>query len=429
MLLLKELLDIKQNQSLEQLLEDMGNLKKLGLGPLVNAFKQTFYKSTNRGGALHDTEVGNKFSRGNGIGRDSEIIDYSGVIKKWAHVRKAFTSHPDSVAIAFRLNDKPIALMVAQSEDVTRASAACGLAWDLTKSGLTEAEQNKALAALDQPKGGTKGKSTHDKVEEIFTSSWEKKRELEKDGKTLGGTKTIPYDDYEDWSDRVRGGGAKLDKSGDKIIAKVGDTEVGSWNKDTKKGELIVTKSEAESINSMISTVYGKPKQYVGITHTIKQAASFIEELAMFGSLTAQVVLADKNAMAKRGERIANKPIDPKELKLFKDDVSVRLAKYKNSKIESVADCKQFLEKVLTGGFKKLTLGKRTYTTQPGDYYNDAIITKLITGKPLQISFDADRSTNDYTNMVITVKLVNGVLTPIEARYSGDDHKQVTEKF
>jgi hypothetical protein len=458
MYLLQELLNIKQASDLDMLLEDLGNLKKLGLGKLVNAFKQTFARvGVGRKETIRTSEVGNKFNRHSGIGYDSEIIEYVPIIKKWANVKKAILSNEGTAAVAFSFNEKPVALLICDENDAKSANAPVGLAWDLSKTGLTKEELEEVLAAVrknddlgqDEVASSTKaGASAHDKADSSYVSSWEKKNELKRMGKSPEEFKKVPYTDYEDWSDaaRARNSKVKIEKTGEKISAKMDDTEVGSWDKKASKGFLLIKQDES-SFNLDVDRVYGSPKQFVGVTQTTKQASEFIDALAKFGVVKITLVLTDQVGAVKRGERQSNPPIDPKYLRLFKDDIEKRLAKYKNSKIETVDDAKDFVKRVFEGGLKKIKFAGLDYNAVPDakylgsnhkhgskNYvsYHDSTMNNLMSGKAIEMEFAADRKAEQWDTLHLWVKLVNGTLVPVKITYAdktNGKHKSVTEVF
>jgi hypothetical protein len=107
---LNELFEL-DNQNSFFLVENIGKLKDLGLGRMINAFKQSFsvagHGSTAR---LNQTNVGAKIqSRSTGIGPNSEIID-NGHVRNWAHVRRELIKNvvkPGVAAIMFKIDEKP----------------------------------------------------------------------------------------------------------------------------------------------------------------------------------------------------------------------------------------------------------------------------------------------------------------------------------
>lgn len=382
--LLRELLQINHDAKMSDLFEELGNLGKLGLGPMVNAFKQTYAVYYRRGGDKNTSKEGNKFSNGR-IGKDSETIDV-GHVKNWTALRREYKKNSEGYPLAaiFKVDDKPVALLIASESDTTSVNDRVGLAWDFSKLNIDEEEGKKLVAGLN-----TKGDS--------------------------------------DWRTEVIG----TDK---KALASIRTDKEKERDYDFTKGEYV------EKFTS---------KRYAGFTQTVREIVPFVNNLgATFGTrLTVSLVMADKVRMVKSGERAQNRPIDPKYLKLFKDDLSTRLAKYKNTKVDTAEDAEDFVKKVFGGGLKKLKFAGRTYSAVPEkeymgssgrsgsgkhEYFYNGTFATLLSGKPATMKFEADRKEGDYNTLYLTVKFVNGSLVPVEMRYSEKDEsygKSQTVKF
>lgn len=433
---LQELLLIDKSTYFENLLEDLGNLKQLKLGSLANTFKQTFNTQTHRK-VQHSitSETGKKFTRYSGIGRDSAVIDLPTQIFKWSQVKKAIINGEQVLAVAFKLNDKSVALLIANADDVRNGKNTVGVSWDLTKTGLTTKEMDEVVSSLSQTAFDSAygidnivankmaGKSEHDTVMTKFLNSWEQKEELEKLGRMGPMISKETFTDYEDWSDILRAGGAKLDKSGDVIIATVNSTTVGEWNKENKKGFLVRTKEVKRNPN--VAVAYTKPKHYAGITQTVAQTQSFIEALAKQGILTISTISLDSKAQNTRKERNLNQPVTLKDVESFKADLRERLIKFKNSKVETVEDAAAFMKKVFEGSLKKVTLAGVTYFTQAdttsgytnnkSGSYSNSMMKDLLSKKPVSVYFSS--ADGKYNTLSLVVKLVDGMLTPVSASY------------
>lgn len=372
--LLRELLQINHEVEMSNLFEELGNLGKLELGPMVGAFKQTYSAYTRgRGPVEHRTSPeGKKFAETHSLlGKDSETVE-GGNIKNWMGLKKVyhkFTADKPLAAI-FIVDKKPVSLLVACEWDLNSINDRVALAWDFTKVSPTEEEAASLTAGLN-----TKGESG--------------------------------------WRAEV-----------------VGTT--------AKKGASAKTETEKERDYNVDKKEYDEKfttKKYAGFTQTVREIVPFVNNLAKtFGNrLEVKLILADKNRQAKRGERSANRPVDPKEMKLFKDDLKTRLAKYKNTKIDSAETAEDFIKKVFGGGLKKLKFAGRAYSAvpdteyEPGSgsgkhkYFYNGTMQKLFLGKPVTMKFSADTKEGDYNSLYLTVKLVNGELKPVEMRYSNKE--------
>ena len=381
--LLCELIEIKKNVEMLDLLEDLGNLRKLGLGTMVDAFKQTY----SRGKELDTRAVGNKFSRYDhgAIGRDSETVD-GGIIKNWNGLKKVYLANKDDYPLAtiFSVDGKPVSLMIASISELDSINSRVALAWDFSSVKPTPEEATELTKGLN-----SKGSE----------SSWRRK--------VVGDVKPEKSSRSEKIEDET-------------------------YNYQTSKYEkLFVTKKYS-----------GFAQTVREVTPFVNNLAK-----AFGSRLTVKLILADKARMEKRNERNANPPIDPKVLKLFTDEIKTRLAKYKNSKVASAEDAQDFVNKVFGGGLKRLKFAGSTYTVVPAKEYigsNDhrgqgkgyksfynGTMSDLISGKNVTMQFEADRAESDYNTLYLTVKFSKGQLIPVEARYNNrdDKNKGQTVKF
>lgn len=371
--LLRELVEIKRDTYMSDLFEELGNLGKLELGPMVNAFKQTYsvYTRHTRGYRADNKETsaaGKKFSNQSmEIGKDSETVDGGG-IKNWMGLKKVYKKFTDQrpIAAIFVVDKKPVALMIAAEWDLSSINDRVALAWDFSKVAPTK-EESEAL---------TKGLNTKG--------------------------------EHNAWREEVVGGQTKLGASTRTDIEK-------SKRYDHKAGEY----------EEKFTT-----KKYSGFTQTVREVVPFVNNLATaFGSrLEVRLILADKVRQAKRQERMTNRPIDPEDITLFKDSISKRLAKYKNSKLDSAEDAQDFVNKVFGGGLKKLQFAGSTYSVIPSKEYigssknrhqgfYNGTMQDLMSGKSVTMQFEADRAESDFNTLYLTVKMVKGSLVPVEMRY------------
>jgi hypothetical protein len=372
--LLRELVQIKNNSEMSDLLEELGNLGKLGLGPMVNAFKQT-YSAWQKGRDVRreTTPTGKKFSQENySLGKDSEAVD-GGNIKNWMGLKKVYKTHSASnpLATIFLVDKKPVALMIGSEGNLDSINDKVALSWDFSKLDPSKEEAEALTKGLNQ-KGSSSG-----------------------------------------WRTEIVGGSSKLGASGRTDVEK-------------EKEYDYKTSEYAEKFTT---------KKYAGFVQTVREIVPFINNLAKtFGSrLEVKLILADKVRLSKRGERAGNRPIDPKELKLFTSDIKTRLAKFKNSKMDTAEDAQDFVNKVFGGGLKKLQFLGSTYSVIPAREYvgsnqkqgskgyqafYNGTMADLISGKNVTMKFEADHKESDYNSLYLTVKFSKGQLIPVEVRYS-----------
>ena len=463
--LLLELMQISEDSSdrlLESnmmlLLEDLGNLKQLRIGSMIDAFKQNFYAS--RKNQVGTTEVGSKIDKtwGNRAGRDSEIIKGTKALKNWNAMRREIEGHETPAAGAVvKFKGEPVAVIVLPHSDALKSrNDVVGLAWDLSKVKLEDDIKKSILATLgsksedgwnEKASKTSQFKSDTDivKFERFYNS--DKVEALLKAGK-VGNTDRkevkVPVTDYETWYEAMREGGATLDRSETEVKATLRDMPVGVWDKKSGKGYFIRYR---DAFNQKVEVVYQKPKQAKGLAQTSIQVKGFVDSLIAQGDVTVDVILTDTAGLAKKGERQQRgKPLPIKlsdtDIREAKDDLKKRLAFYKASKLETVEDAAAFLTKVLEGKAKKINFAGATYVAVPTakylgsnnerggkhrSFYDDTM-NKLITGKPVELQFETDRAKGEYNTLYLNVKLVNGTLTPVDARYY-ENGKSKTVKF
>ena len=170
MQLLTELLDIDDQNSLF-LTENIGKLKDLGLGRMINAFKQSFSLSGHGSTArLNQTNVGAKIlSRATGIGPNSQVVD-GGNVRNWPHLRREIINNladPGVAAILFKIDEKPVALVALGPQwSITNAKAVVGMAWDFTNASGSDQEVQSVLNGLSIKRKSAK-KGEEEKKQEV----------------------------------------------------------------------------------------------------------------------------------------------------------------------------------------------------------------------------------------------------------------------
>lgn len=127
-----KLSDIQQNKKTTIaeaiLVEKLGNLAQLGLGPLINILKQRV------GSGRRDdwsSEVGTKFVSQK-IGSTSEILDLGPIKDGIKSIRKAYKLHDTADAFALYIGGKPVLFAIYSDYDLAGASRTGMLAYDLT---------------------------------------------------------------------------------------------------------------------------------------------------------------------------------------------------------------------------------------------------------------------------------------------------------
>ena len=115
----------------EQLDEDLGNLTKLGMGPLLNVLKQAHWSSRN---GMEIRPVDKRFAGTNydrRVGPNSEIQDLGAVKDILKSLRKAFKT-TQAAAFAIYIGGKPVMFGVTDEYTLAGSSRAGKIAYDLT---------------------------------------------------------------------------------------------------------------------------------------------------------------------------------------------------------------------------------------------------------------------------------------------------------
>lgn len=475
MSLITELLAVSESVAARLLAEELGNLNDLGAGKLINVLKQRFREvggngRHSNGPSLSTHAIGKKLNIGSyygiAIGPTSEIVNIPKMVD-FADVRKAMRSHDGRMIALYAptaLNGTT-ALMVLMDDEsnISRPTGHVGFAWDFgpvmkklddEKKAALNAAIEKHLGNALKKKGGRDadgnggaGWNDHeevtasDKTSSVHTSAtgtsmgrYDKERAITKDGGKVSDTRKEAFAEYEDWSDTARGMSngrhtVTIKTDGDeKVAVYVTDgkenTEIGRWNK--KEGKGFITRAN-EPFNPKIELVYGEERNYAGVSIYVSTVKAFVEDvIKVLGKLSGKVVKIDTVSMQKRGERRTNRPsktgvLSAEDMAAFKKDLAIRLAKYKNSKLDTAADASDFVKRVVEGGLNKLNFDGITYVVnKPKEYYGTKMdSTAFIAGKPFDVVYAADRSAkeNEYRDITITMKLVKGVLTATKLQY------------
>lgn len=160
------------------LVEKLGNLAQLGVGPLINILKQ------HKGGRHGLTPVKSKFDTGYGysqIGSTSEIVDIGQIKKGLTDIRKAYKTinaereKGGSEAFALYIGGKPIAFAVFDAEALAGSSRTGKMAFDLSafKPAIEQIDQARtaeiqAKSAWKRPAEPTRITTAQDREERWY---------------------------------------------------------------------------------------------------------------------------------------------------------------------------------------------------------------------------------------------------------------------
>ncbi len=178
---------------LQQLNEDLGNLAKLNVGPLLNVLKQQNYSSSRYGSSI--SPVDRKFTFGN-IGSTSEIVDVGQLKDGIKSLRRAFKTHEDdAVAFAIYIGGTPVMFGTYGAYELAGKSREGRLAYDLTPFSEVidqiDAEKNAGKSSWQQ--SATTDRTSYREKE---PSKWDRER---------GQTKTERYQGDMVSTDRLSG--------------------------------------------------------------------------------------------------------------------------------------------------------------------------------------------------------------------------------
>lgn len=339
------------------LIENLGNLGSLGLGKMVNAFKQQYYHGNKRS-ELRASDVKSKFAksyRSNSVIGYNSTVDKLGTVSSWNEFkRKAGDKIP--VGAIFRVDGNAVVTLVLQDGNSVkdyRAGDIIGVAFDLKK---------------------------------VFNA-------------------INPHDSDKLSADMLRSGLIGNGSTKDSSTRDVKDR----WDDSTRKyeGAAVATKNVVTFVNALVSVV----------------------------TVEAELIMTGESDRKKRDDRFTNRPIEPKDVKLFKDDLRARLAKYKATKLVNVDDVQQLVNLIFSnnGAFKKINFQGQPYNLVPDiDYvpsaskhaqggYSD-FAKKLFTGKEVTIRFSGDSAAQNYDTLYLNIQLVNGAIKPVKIRVNGKEH-------
>jgi hypothetical protein len=134
MKLIKELSSIEPSKEFVELLEDMGNLRDLGVGKMVNVFKQEFRKYASRPGQLTTGSVGKTFNKDWKVGKNSKVekmgtlVSAMALRNAWKNFDYSKPSRAIPAAAVLYLRHRPIAMIVGT--DMAQLNDVVGLSWD-----------------------------------------------------------------------------------------------------------------------------------------------------------------------------------------------------------------------------------------------------------------------------------------------------------
>jgi hypothetical protein len=353
----------------ELIMEDLGTLASLNVGPLINILKQEGHASTRKGrDYVHTGPVGKKFSYSFYIGAGSVVTDFIPLPKGIASLRKAYKIAEEAGnnprAFALYINQQAVAMGIYDYDDLRGSSRYGKLAYDLTPFA-------EDIAQIDAE--ANKNRPSYNYQQQTKVTSYRKEPPSEYD---------IPR--YYDKSKEERA--AALAKMKPKIY----------------QGQIAST-SEA-----------------IQIIETIESIAKKIG-----GKLSAKLVYINKVAQEIRRKRQYSRA----EIKDFKEDLKKRLIFYKNSKKPTANTIHEFLDMILKGKAKAIQFAGITYNVTPSTLESKIDPLSILRGATFNIGYHSqDPGVYDSLYVTYSYDSETNLLLPIKARWTDKNKTEYSEK-
>ena len=358
------------------LMEDLGNLAQLKVGPMIDILKQPHITGGHgRRGRPHISSITRKFSDySTPLGFSSEISDFIPLKDGFKSLRdefkKATNSNKVPVGFALYVDQKAIAFAVTDYEQLRGGSRISKMAYDFTPfEAIIRRKEDEAHAA--RPK--------------YFRDNGVPNRERLKTDK-----EEMPYF-YKDY-----------DKSDEENAAEEAKLKPKQY-----RGDVFTT----DSINGIF-----------------KKIQEYVAELG--GKLSIKLVFRDVKSDLKRRTRYSNPPLDRfdksegygSETIAFKD-LKRRLAIYKNQKKPTVDSIEQFIKVSLTHPGQTVRFDGLTYklTASTYDKIDPLHLLRGATFTTRYTSIDPDQGYADNITLTYRFEQESNQLIPIKAEWRERD--------
>lgn len=358
----------------ELLLEDLGNLAQLNVGPMIDILKQQHYGANGagqRGRGPTISSIANKFQQYQPIiGTTSEVSDFIPLKDGFKSLRDAFkkatNDEKDPKGFALYVDKKAVAFAVTDYEQLRGGSRISKLAYDFTPfEAIIRRKEDEAHAARSK----------------YYRDPAEPNREKLKTDK-----EEMPYF-YKDYN--------KSDEENDAAKAKL--------KPKLYRGDVVTT----DSINNILQKV----QEYAA---------------EMGGKLSIKLVYGDKQSILKARNRQYNRPMDrfdkpegyDSETKAFKD-LKRRLAIYKNQKKPTVDSIEKFIAVSLSHPGKTVRFDGLTYklTASTYDQINPILLLRGATFTTRYAAVDPDAGFSTTLTLTYRFDQESNQLIPIKAEW------------
>ena len=358
---LQNLLEIQSFSETTPLFEDLGNLKQLKVGKMINVLKQNLIDGRNSRRSSYATRldaagnkiVGHQMYGSLPIGPTSKIKNV-GVLKKplLGSIRKATKDTEDEPVRAFALyvDGKAVVFAVGSTYELAGDAREFAFAYDLSMF---------------------KDQIAKDKADKIAkaTSEWEKEHIKNKEDK----------------------------------VSSYYSTDKNSWGGTRDDGKT--------------SHFYGQATS----TRDFKKFLVDLEELAGDKPITCSVVLGDSASRTKAVARYKNK-MSKQEIFTGLDALQTRLKEFKLDKTPTV-DSVEDLMAAAGKKIKIVTFGGRRWSTEAKDSATVSPL-NLLAGKPFSVSYSSAEQAS-YDSLTVRYKFVKqtGSIVAFSATWTGKDEK------
>lgn len=402
---------------IEIISEDLGSLKDLGVGPLINIIKQDWHGPTRHGrGSRYGSDAKaypdkRKFKSGMKIGPDSEIVD-GGVVKNSAGVRKSFRTvsagrdsygnRPEAVGIF--IGGSPVAFCYIGNASFTTQKDVVIVAWDFSKF------DSEVWHAIEVPKilGCTFPVNKKDVLPKIL-----KKYSSGRANSTVRNEIEFLRKSGYDWPEL-----AEIERS----MATIPADEIGQKRSPDKHERTVPLNSVGYDVEQFdykdryeTMNVQKRFKKTGVVYHMfeLNELLDMIGNISAYAKepMTCKFVIGDG---AKRQEKVSNRgkqlgygnTIDDKNrLVMAMEPLADRLKKFKNRKKPTASNIREFLE----AAAKKagtIRLDNKTYSLVAKDrgYDSDKMSPlQILSGKSFGIDYDCVEPGHGYSTPRIRV--------------------------
>lgn len=338
------------------LLEDLGNLSQLNVGPMINLLFQAGAGRNNNTGELGQINRKQFANKHNGVSSTSPIQDV-GVVKNMAALRKVVRDNPQTVGFALYIGNTAVALALSDEHTLAGGSRYSSVAYDVTA--FNDVLKKVEADAIAQHNATAKS-----------------------------------------WNQKTPGENPRLPNSANPATSARSQTDT-RYNWDTRTHEPAPTKHF----------------QGRGIaTSELKELFADFELIAKATNqpISCKIILRDADADTKRRDRYN---LSASEIKHGRDQLLVRLKKFKLSKKPTAKTIEEFIAMSLNG-VKIAQFGGRSYSLT-AQTYDKVDPLQLLNGGGFTTRYKTmDPGSYDSVDLSYRYDPESGMLKPYYATWS-----------